>query len=352
MRKALSSGRTKLALAIAVIVALGALIPFATSASSMTESAIVLDPSADLTVTVNTAQPLIATVTDEHGDGIGGVVVTFEVFSGDLGYLNLGTVTTDSDGNASVSYTRNSAGVDNPEASFLDDGGYPHITQHPNITWAAAQEPVPSNIVLDPADFVSNTVGDVRVLTATVTDTGGSPVEFVDVTFVIDAIINGNFVTLELGPFATDGNGEATTSYSRSFVVNDVVGAQYFDGICCFNTSNHVIIDWVTAQGSDANSDGVLDADDACDSTPSGAVVNSAGCGFIKITGGGHVPTGSKDHSHSFGFYIQLGDGGWMVNFEYNDNHKGKPKDKKNALAPLQYHANELATFAEVFIDP
>ena len=82
------------------------------------------------------------------------------------------------------------------------------------------------------------------------------------------------------------------------------------------------------------------------------SVVNSAGCGFIKITGGGHVPTGSKDHSHSFGFYIQLGDGGWMVNFEYNDNHKGKPKDKKNALAPLQYHANALATFAEGFIDP
>ena len=103
---------------------------------------------------------------------------------------------------------------------------------------------------------------------------------------------------------------------------------------------------------TDSDGDHMGDNADACDSTPSGAVVNSDGCGFIKITGGGHVPTGSKDHSHSFGFNMQLGDAGWMVNFEYNDNHKGKPKDKKDALAPLQYHANALATFAGVFIDP
>ena len=69
----------------------------------------------------------------------------------------------------------------------------------------------------------------------------------------------------------------------------------------------------------------------------------------IKMTGGGQVDTGEKNHSHSFGFNMGPVEAGYHVTLEYNDNHFGKASGKKGEPSPLQIQINGLANFANGF---
>ena len=217
---------------------------------------------------------------------------------------------------------------------------------------------VATDITMDPVGVFGQldaTVGQDLTLTATVTDQNGNVLPGEPVTF----FINGDFENGSRGPFNTDSNGEVSTTLNRGSAGDDIVRADFFDSNgFAHSTAPTTVITWSLPASSDADEDGVADSDDLCSNTPSGAVVNSDGCGFIKITGGGQVNVSNpdKNHSHSFGFNIKSVDDQWIVNLEYNDNHTGKPNGKKknnpDALAPIQYHVNnEIATPASVFQD-
>ena len=73
---------------------------------------------------------------------------------------------------------------------------------------------------------------------------------------------------------------------------------------------------------------------------------------LVKMTGGGQVDTGDKNHSHSFGFNLMPdADGHLSVNLEYNDNHFGKASDKKGQPSPLQIQINGIADSVELIPD-
>ena len=71
----------------------------------------------------------------------------------------------------------------------------------------------------------------------------------------------------------------------------------------------------------------------------------------LKLTGGGQVDTGDKNHSHSFGFNVQPEGSTVDVNLEYNDNHFGRASSERGHPSPLQIHINGLAIGAVVILD-
>jgi len=71
-------------------------------------------------------------------------------------------------------------------------------------------------------------------------DIGHQPVAGIGVTF-------RTMMFEELGKATTTASGEAEISYTRLAPTSDIVRAEYFDGICCFTSSDDLIIDWVAA---------------------------------------------------------------------------------------------------------
>jgi hypothetical protein len=181
-----------------------------------------------------------------------------------------------------------------------------------------------SDIDLSP-DGAVNPVGTSHSLTATVTTddpTPGTPIEGTDVTF---EVISGPH-TGTTGVDATDGSGIATFSYTGTAVGIDTIEGTFIDALGRTQRSNRVTKEWIEGPPP----------------PPSG--------GLVKITGGGAVPTGEKNHGHSFGFnMIPTADGSSLdVNLEYNDNHFGKASGKKGQPSPLQIHINDVATSVTV----
>ena len=151
-------------------------------------------------------------------------------------------------------------------------------------------------------------------------------------SLVIDPVGSNVLVGIE-------GSGVVQFTGTVSSITWTVTGAEFWNG---FTVGVPI--------PPDSDGDGVGDNSDACLNTPAGLSTNSDGCALIKMTGGGHVDTGQGDHSHSFGFNIKYVGSNWVVNFEYNDNHAGKPngRNPKKNNAPLQYHANAATSTAAV----
>ena len=110
----------------------------------------------------------------------------------------------------------------------------------------------------------------------------------------------------------------------------------------------------------DDDNDGVPDVDDNCALVPNplqrdddgDGVGNACDLDPFKITAGGQVDTGERNHSHSFGLKIAPNKAGdTVVDFEYNDNHFGKASDKKGQPTPLQYHAKAMGQVIGVIVD-
>ena len=171
-----------------------------------------------------------------------GVDVTFvieAIIGGAPVTLELGPFTTNANGEATTSYSRTFVVNDVVGAEFFLSG-FPTTSDHVVIDWVAAPVPEPASIVLVPSGFVVNTVGDVQVLTATVTDTNGGPVAGVEVTFL-------EFQSFDIiGTDTTDVSGVAQLPYTRLVPTNDIVRAEFQAGGFP-QGSDDVLIDWVAA---------------------------------------------------------------------------------------------------------
>ena len=91
---------------------------FVLSGAAVIGEGVILDPEHAVNP-VNTSHTVTATVVDDNGDPIVGREVTFTVISGPHAGTT-GTSTTDSNGNATFTYTGTMAGVDEIQASFVD----------------------------------------------------------------------------------------------------------------------------------------------------------------------------------------------------------------------------------------
>jgi len=183
---------------------------------------------------VGTSHTVTATVT-QGGAPVVEKTVTFSVTSGpDVG--KTGTAVTNSDGNATFTYTNNgTAGTDSISASIQD--GDTTRTATASKTWVAA---APLSLALAPAS-ASNPVGTSHTVTATVTQ-DGAPVSGKTVNFSIDS-----------GPDAgrsssavTNASGQASFTYTNNGKAGtDDIAASISDGDA--TRSTHVTKTWVAA---------------------------------------------------------------------------------------------------------
>ncbi len=115
--------------------------PWLSSFDSCLES-IVLSPASD-TNFVGSLHTVTATVEDEAGDPIEGVVVFFYITSGPHAGLN-GNDTTDSNGQATFTYTGTTDGTDTIEATFVDFHGRTITSHAVTKTWEYPATPIPT----------------------------------------------------------------------------------------------------------------------------------------------------------------------------------------------------------------
>jgi hypothetical protein len=198
---------------------------------------ITLDPPTD-TNEVGTTHTVTATILDGQGQGVQGIEVTFEVISGpNTGDTN--TDTTDSNGEATFTYTgAGGSGTDVIQACY-DDNGFEVCSRTVTKVWNIVSD---LDITLDPP-YDLNVVGEDHTVTATVTDSG-SPILGVSVSFTVIAGPNVG----DNGVSVTNVNGNAIFTYTgNGGVGTDLIQACFIvpnnDGeeIC----SNIVEKEWV-----------------------------------------------------------------------------------------------------------
>jgi len=181
---------------------------------------------------------------------VAGIGVTFRTMM----FEELGKATTTASGEAEISYTRLAPTSDIVRAEYFD--GICCFTSSDDliIDWvAAAPPPGPSGpfaISLFPTGTIDVLVGTLQVLTATVTDIDGLPVEDVGVSFT-------TFGFDVLGNDTTSAAGIAEISFTRLVPGEDIIRASFQSG-CCPQGSDDLIINWV----GDFDGDGIGDPTD------------------------------------------------------------------------------------------
>ena len=191
---------------------------------------ITLNPPTDVNE-VGEDHTVTATILDGQGQGVDGIDVTFEIISGPNAG-DSGTDTTDSDGEATFTYTGDGgSGTDVIHACYFTDNdpvnGSKVCSQTVTKVWNIVSD---LGITLDPP-YDLNLVGDDHTVTATVTDSG-SPEEGVEVTFTVISGPN----TGDTDTDTTDANGEATFAYTGDGGVGtDLIQACFGDPEICSN---------------------------------------------------------------------------------------------------------------------
>ncbi len=198
---------------------------------------------------VGTTHTVTATVTDQSGDPLMGVDVSFSVAAGPNVGIS-GSATTDILGQAAFTYTdANGPGTDTirawtSAATFAEavDDLKDKVTKE----WVARQA---SQLDLEPVN-AQNDVGTTHRVTATVTDQFGDPLEGVNVSFSVAAGPNapstGSATTV-----ATDSSGEAFFEYPGNSAGTDIIQAWVGDSTTSFdgtpaNLRAEATKDWVT----------------------------------------------------------------------------------------------------------
>jgi len=153
----------------------------------------------ETTVDVGDTITLTATVSDNHGDSVSGVTVTFK-----NGATTLGTASTNSSGVATYNYTTTAGGVLSLTAtanSLVSD-----------VVEVTVEGVVPSSIsLISDKDILSYADGQSATLTATVLGSDSQPYE--GATVVFKAYKDGTLVET-IGSDTTDASGVASVSYS------------------------------------------------------------------------------------------------------------------------------------------
>lgn len=182
---------------------------------------------------VGETHELIATV-EEDEEPAADVEVTFTATDGPHAG-ELGTATTDADGEATLQYTGTAVGTDTVEAAFEDSLLRRQTSNEVTVDWS----PAPDALTLSPGEAELE-VGDTHEVTATLSDSEAEPVDGAEITFTVtDGPHEG-----ETGTATTDGDGEASFSYEGSDVGTDTVVASHLTDADEEVTSNEVTAEW------------------------------------------------------------------------------------------------------------
>ncbi|OXX42976.1 Ig-like domain-containing protein, partial [Vibrio sp. V11_P1A41T118] len=137
---------------------------------------------------------VVATLTDAQGNRVPEQSITFAVTNGTAS-LNSESITTDTDGKATVKITSQTAGKATITASFNGETKSVEVTFVADITTAAL-----TGFTVDTNDQLANG-SDANSVTATVKDAYGNPVVGQSVTFAVtgDASLSNSSVTTDIG---------------------------------------------------------------------------------------------------------------------------------------------------------
>ena len=171
---------------------------------------LVLTPPTDTNI-VSTYHELTATVTDEYGNPVAGITVTWTIESGPGSFVSKETIT-NINGQARAYITSEEVGNTTVKAS-VSAAVYDTATK----TWIAGGD---ETLVLTP-DTATNQVGTEHELTATVTDKFGNPVIGTTITWIIEDG-PGSFVSTET---TTDSNGQARATITSTEAGTTVIKA-------------------------------------------------------------------------------------------------------------------------------
>ena len=169
-----------------------------------------------------------ATLTDGTGTPQSGIDVTFEVVSGPNSGAT-GTAATDSNGEATFTYTGNETGTDVIRACYTNNENQTICSQTVTKVWNP-QQIQELNIVLEP-NYDLNLVGENHTVTATVTDESNTPQSGIDVTFEVISGPNAG-ASGTTGSSTTNTSGEATFTYTGDEGVgtDSIQACFFFDG--------------------------------------------------------------------------------------------------------------------------
>jgi hypothetical protein len=260
-----------------------------------------LDPPT-ATNTVGSQHTVTATVEDQFGNPTPGIVVRFSVTGANTAS---GSNVTDTNGQASFTYTGTTVGTDtisafaDTNANGVQDNGEPGDTA--SKTWTPGP---PATLTLSPPTD-ENTVGDEHCVTATVKGAFGNPTPGITVRFTVTG---ATFPSPSSGSDVTDANGDATFCYSASLPGEDAITAY-----------------------ADTNNDATQDAGE-----PTGAATktwtpppSTAFC-EVKITQGGWIVALNGDRA-SFGGNAKVDkDGNVQGSENYQDHGPAQPRHVKS----------------------
>ena len=173
---------------------------------------ITLEPAGPVTNTVGDPHTVTATVEDEFGNPVAGAAVHFAVTGGGTPEPAGGDDTTDASGEATFTFTNETAGTNTITACIDADAGSDCDVGEVSDTATKTWVPGPAvAIALEPATD-TNPVGSNHTVTATVEDEFGNPVAGEDVHF---AVTGGGTPVPASGDDDTDVIGEATFTFTN-----------------------------------------------------------------------------------------------------------------------------------------
>ena len=275
-------------------------------AQSFVSSNITLTPET-ATNPIGTPHTVTATIL-ENNEPVSGKEVTFTVTSGPHAGTT-GTGITDSNGQATFTYTGTIAGTDNIQASYIDPQGN---QQDSNVVEKIWEDNGAATLDLEPAS-ATNPVGTQHCVTATALNSAGAPAPNVQILFSVTGSVDTS------GTGTTDANGEAQFCYTGpTFPGDDVIFAF-----------------------ADNNQNGKQDPTEPSDTADKAWVLpnSTPGC---KITYGGHITAANGDPA-SFGGNAKAPDKG---NNNYQDHGPAQPMHVKmpTVLAVLCDETDTLGT--------
>ena len=187
---------------------------------------ITLEPATDSNV-VGTDHTVTATVVDEFGNPLAGEAVHFVVTGVGAPDPAGGDDTTDASGEATFTFTNETAGANTVTACVDADAGSDcdggELSDTATKTWTAG----PATVIALTPETDTNPVGSDHTVTATVSDEFGNPVAGEDVHF---AVTGGGTPVPAAGEGMTNAAGQATFTFTNDTVVTNTITGCIDDG--------------------------------------------------------------------------------------------------------------------------
>jgi Bacterial Ig-like domain (group 1) len=176
---------------------------------------ITLEP-ATATNPVGAQHSVTATVTDSLGKLVVNTDITIDVVTGPHAGKTA-TITSDSNGQASLTYTGTGIGTDTITAKFVDNLGTTKTSRTVEANWTLIEK-----IKLEPLTATS-VIGTLHTVTASLEDGLARPVIGRPVSFKITSGPNAGLT----GSGTSDANGKATYTYPGTIVGTDIISSSF-----------------------------------------------------------------------------------------------------------------------------